>query len=449
VEERARYLLHETVRTGASAIDLNTKPHPTRTSYARQWRLTGVLAVLCLAVFAAVRFRKPAEPPPLPPADQRAYVDWFQLVGLPEMVGEPGRDEAYREMISGWIGEMRREDFLVLPFSRLMGRLLRGEAVPEKSVVLLFEPGYRVTYEALSSTLEKLEAPVAWVTEDPGRYLTDRRFVTPHQREVMSRTGRWDVGMRGAQGDSFDLPVSDEDPAAKRGFRWARDVGRYGINRSGSLDELNRLNANTVWSGRELADRMLAEVPLRLPTPLAARTIQGRLWGTIPGRDDARPTAFDLHADLQNRGASIWWLGMRGVADFRLRFSVRELHGELWILLRSNPAAERRLYVGIVGDRVLVDAENGGSRRRLASTPFAVPSGGGFKGSLRLEGKRLEVACEGLEVLTVEDVGVEATPGCLLELNALDRLRGAARASGIELDMEPIGASAATGGTGT
>ena len=423
---------------GVESYGTNAEYLPDAPRYRWQWALTTVCIVLLLALVVFTRMLSRVEPPALPPPDASTYVDWFQLAVLPELPSDPAAKEEYPERLRSWIEALRLEEFVCLPLSRVLARLTSNEGIPEKTLVLLFEPGYRVTYKSVSPIMAEFNVPAVWVTQDPGRHITDRRFLPSHERWLMRRSRLWDIGLRLPEEEGFMLSAVSEARSGKSTIKWAPNGGRCGINFGETSDSLDRLYVNVRWSAAELVDRLLAEIPLRRSTPLTARVIQNRLWGTVPRLSDARPLAFDLHTDINRRYSSVSWLGTSGVPDFKIAFKVRELFGEFWILLRSDPFTGNRILVGFTGRRLRIDFENDGQRTRRADVPYPISPGAALEGIVRLQGRRLDVACEGRNLLNVDDVNVPATAASLLELSASEVLRGAARATGVQLHFTPL-----------
>ena len=58
-----------------------------------------------------------------------------------------------RERFQAWLKVLADDGFQFRPLSETVALLKRGEGVPAKTLVLVFDPGYRHTYETLAPVL--------------------------------------------------------------------------------------------------------------------------------------------------------------------------------------------------------------------------------------------------------------------------------------------------------
>lgn len=402
----------------------------------RAWVVTGVLVLLLIGFKV---FRQMRTPPvvlaPLPLSSERSYVHWFQIVHLPDMPTERTQTKAMRERFQAWLKALVDDGFYLRPLSEAVALLERGEGVPAKTLVLVFDPGYRYTYETLTPLLRSSGIPAVWLTDDPGRRSPDRRFVTRHDRHKASTRFPWDVGLRAEDPLAFTLESSVIPLADNTGF-WATDSGRYGINRVASLSALNRLHVNAAWNAQELIDRLYAEIPVETPSFLGVRQIGRFHWGTLV-RQGTSPS-FDLRASASQRAGWVCWMGTLGQTDFRISISIQHLFGQLWLLLRSDRSRNQCLRVGFNDTHLIFEKEKDGKIVRLASHLCPLDSGVSLQATVELVGAQLSVTC-GTNAMTFvqEGVDVDGGPDSQLEMIVYDRVRGGGVAEGVELRYVP------------
>ena len=405
-------------------------------SRRRAWVVAAVVVLLLIGFRIFWRMRmSPVVLSPLPSSSDRSSVQWFQIVHLPDVPNERAKTKAMREQFRAWLKALADDGFHLRPLSEVVALLARGEGLPAKTVVLVFDPGYRYTYEMLMPLLRSSKIPVVWLTDDPGRHSPDRRFITRHDRRKVSTYFPWDVGLRGEDPLAFTLESSVVPLTNNTGF-WAVVNGRYGINRTASLSALNRLHVNTAWDAQELLDRLYAELPVENPEFLGVRQIGRFQWGTLV-RQGTTPS-FDLRASTSQRAGSVCWMGTLGQTDFRISIRVQRLFGQLWLLLRSDPSRNERLRVGFTDSHLIFEKERGGKMARLASHPCPTASGASLQATVELVGTRLSVKY-GTNAMTFaqEGVDVDGGPDSLLEMIVYDRVRGGGVAEGVELHYFP------------
>src|SRR5437763_1952250 len=82
---------------------------------------------------------------------------------------------------------------------------------------------------------------------------------------------------------------------------------------------------------------------------LTQRTIKRRAWGVALGWQDMDPTissSFHMEARPDQRGATVEWLGTRGLKNFGLKLTADGLTGDLHILLRADHDAGEAVHLG-------------------------------------------------------------------------------------------------------
>src|SRR5436309_3298425 len=85
--------------------------------------------------------------------------------------------------------------------SEVSWRLNHGRGVPEKTVVLVFDPGHRQTYQIVKPILAQHHWPAVWLTNGSAMKRGHREYVTYHTAEKMRASGWWDVGYSDEKGN--------------------------------------------------------------------------------------------------------------------------------------------------------------------------------------------------------------------------------------------------------
>ena len=250
----------------------------------------------------------------------------------------------------------------------------------------------------------RLEIPAVWLTDDPGRYFPDRRFITRRDRQKSSTHFLWDVGLRGQDPLAFTLESSAVSLADNTGF-WAADSGRYGINRVGSLSALNRLHANAAWDSQELLDRLYAEIPVENPALLGCPTDRSVTTGERSCVKEPRHRSIFEPTPASAPGGSAGWAHWaRLISGYRFAFN---------ICLASCGCCcdrtDRGTSVCALDLPILIwslKAKKNGKIVRLASYPCPSGSGASLQATVELTGTRLSVTC-GTNAMTFVQEGVE------------------------------------------
>lgn len=405
---------------------------PPAESYRRQWIAAGLLAAAAVSGWFWYRARYAPLGPPLPPPAGSA--EWFVAVKLPET--PTARDETRRakRRLAQWLARLRREGFTPMTLSAVAERFAKGQGLPEKTVVLVFDPAYRHTYESVAPVLMRYRCPAVWLTNARAVREIDRKFLSQHALEQAQQSGWWDVGFHDAADSPFRLMTMAAGGAEGPGWAWSAEDGQTGLNFGFRPGALNRLKANATWTAEELVNRLRAELPLHGPSSLTARWIQNRLWGVALDAAQYPPERFSLLTNLDTRSASLSWAGTRGLRDLRVWCHVPTFSGELWLFLRSDRAARHRVRVGFSRDGVVnVAQDQHGRRRVIASLACPALQDGQFTCELTLSGRRLTLAIDGVawpEVMLAEEAG---PADGRVELVVSDHVRSVAQAEAIRL----------------
>ena len=391
-------------------------------SHARTW---AILAVAAAAV--ALRGSLPARSPRRPAAPAAA-ADWFLVLRLPLLTEPAVRERLELERMREWLDALERSGFTPILLSEARARLARGERLPGKPVVLIIEPGYRRTYEAVLPFLAGRGTPSVWLIDDAAVERRDERYISRHDLAELrsARLSETGVLLRSST-QSFTLAGAD--------LAWREDSGKTALNRDASR-ELNRLNVNFSWTGRQLVSRLEAESPVSGPTRLTTARLFGKIWG-VTSEVPAAAAAFDLRAPLSERSSSIVWPGTGGCRDFDLDVAAASLVGDLWIYLRYDPQARRGVRVGYTEGLILAEEWRGGDWKRLGAVPWSPAAGGPLHSLIRLKGDRLSVAAQDGSQRGFE---LAAEPGRrtgAILLQTYDKIRGVAGVRSVILSLTP------------
>ena len=282
--------------------------------------------------------------------------NWFYVLRMPEMQVQADRRSS-RQQFSKWMDAMQQEGFHFFLLSDVLRRLNQGMALPEKSAVIVFDPGYRRTADTFMPVLKEKHIPGVWLTNGLAIEASDKRFVSRHLAQVMKASGQWDLGyykpvagLTLETGDQRMLLLGHHSP-------WKPDAGRFALNRGIPVDALDRLNVNVKWTEEDLVHRLLVERPVQGPTILSLQQIQGRDWGIGLDMRATRDIRFTLRAPADKRSGSLYWLGTVGLNDVHLRMEVKSLVGEMRILLRSDPDAGEDVSIVFGRGKVSVDQD--------------------------------------------------------------------------------------------
>ena len=275
--------------------------------------------------------------------------------------------------------------------------------------------------------------PAVWLTDTAAMRAGSREYVTFHRAQVMALSGWWDVGYARKDG-GYDIVSRDGRFVLGAGGAWSEIDGTFAVNRGEPRARLQTLTVNANWSARELADRLRAEIPVERPACLGKAVIQRREWGVTSAQSaslDACP-AFALEAPQGKRGARLYWLGTAGLGDFVLSLRASALVGELQLHLVTDEESAGELTVAFTSRAVVVARRRAGAASRLAVLRRAGP----LSARLTLEQGRLTVADDGAAAAWTS-APLDGVSRGLLELSVFEKVRGVARADGLQLHFEP------------
>ncbi len=411
-------------------------PAALRPSYRKEWRIAFLLlAALVLVLHLRPdrsRHLQPVSPHPAAASDR---ADYYLVVRCPELPSEAEASRDGTRRLMAWMRALLDAGFHPRPFVDVIASLSRGTPLPERTVVLVFDPAYRATVEQVLPRLQEIRVPALWITRSPGVLRSDRRFVSNRARRTWSGYALWDFALS-EDPAAFQLEADGLPEDVPSAYSWADPSGLTGINSLSLGTPLHRLHANARWSAAEFVDRLKADLPLRRPSPLSARRIQGRDWGIQA--DPHEVAAFRLAAPPEARQATVRWLGTRGIGDLKLSLRAHAWCGELALDLRANSALSNRIHVSLTEDSLRVQQELQGrlvADQRLAATPNP---GGSTRLQLHLRDDELRVSIAGHAASCSVPIVVPATDEGTVALSVYHRIHGVAFADQILLTAEPL-----------
>jgi hypothetical protein len=397
------------------------------------WWLVG--AIVCGLLYL-IFFIPPVKQYSLrPTAENRLGGEHYFILHMPSIASKKNYSV---DRADTWFAALGKAGFQPMRLTDIHQRLQAGKALPKKAIALVFDPGYRTTYEVMQPLLEKYRFPAVWISDKTGMEEADRRFISFHLFRGMEKSGVWDVGWY-EKDSTLHLKSQDKDIVlGKDSGTWRVNAGRRALNDGIPKGDLNRLYSNWNWTAQQLVNRLGAEQPLDGPNQLVYEKIQDHKWGVIvPLNADVSP--FDLKAPMEERTAGLSWLGTRGVDNAAVDVEVEFFSGEFWVLLRSNEEKSEHIGVCFSNGRLLVSQMIQEKTYELYNQ--AVPSlarGVPFFARVVLRGDDLRVWVNGFESAHVTKLVPPSTGEGILRLKIYDKILGAAYARGIKLQMAPL-----------
>jgi hypothetical protein len=407
-------------------------PHDT---FHAQWFLFWVIAVAS-GVLVWLSFFRPTPVTAPPRAAISAGYDWFLVLHMPEVPKDPAKAADLQQRFGGWLEALNKEGYHPMLLSDIQNRLDHAARLPERAIVLVFDPAYFHTYEALAPILVQYRFPAFWVTDHTAILRGDRHFIHRHQAKWMVQSGFWDLGYTGdgfwrRASDSSDITINQSHKAA-----WVRDTGHTALNWGSGLPFLNRLDVSSKWTPEELITRLEMELPLQSTVHLGVKRIQGRLWGVVMPSSEKK-NQFSFQSPLAATASNLYWFGTRGASDVQLDVDIPSFFGEVSLWLRSDNPSGQGIGIGFTHRQLYVDQKWEGRRNRLVLVPWTPPSGA-IKGRITLIGTNLHLAIEGAKPLNAVLAPETPSPHGFVRLELFDRIRGAARAEFVGLVLTSL-----------
>ncbi len=407
-------------------------PHDT---FHPQWFLFWLLAIAG-GVLLWLNFFRPTPVTAPPQAAISAGYDWFLVLHMQEVPQNTEKAAALQKTFGSWLEALAREGYHPMLLSDVQERMAHGQGLPQRALVLVFEPAYFRTYQTLAPTLVQYRFPALWVSDHTAILRGDRHFIHRHQAKEMIHSGYWDLGYTG---DGFWGRTTDPNEMTineSKSASWLPDTGRTALNWGTDLPHLKRLDVSPKWTSDELITRLEMELPLQGTVRLGAKHLQDRLWGVVITSPE-KNNVFSLQAPLSSTESNIYWFGTRNVADVQLDVSIPSFFGQLSLWLRSDHKTNQGIGIGFTHQDIFVDQKIQGITRRLSTVRWTPPSGG-IKGRIRLAGNQLHMEIEGTDPLDIALAPMAPAPMGMIRLGLFDRVRGAASAEFVNLSLTPI-----------
>jgi hypothetical protein len=401
-------------------------------SYHPQWFLFWLLAIAA-AVLLWLNFFRPTPVTAPPQAAVSAGYDWFLVLRMPEVPQNPAKAAALQKTFGSWLEALAKEGYHPMLLSDVQERMKRGQGLPQRAVVLVFEPAYFHSYELLAPILVRYRFPALWVTDHTAILRGDRHYIHRHQTKEMVHSGYWDLGYTG---DGFWGRTTNPNEIIineTQAVSWLPDTGRTALNWGTDLPHLKRLDVSPKWTPDELITRLDMELPLQGTVRLGAKHLQDRLWGVVITSPE-KNNVFSLQSPLDSTQSNLYWFGTRGAADVQLDVSIPSFFGQLSLWLRSDRKTNQGIGIGFTHQEIYVDQKIQGAAQRLASMHWTPPSGG-IQGRITLAGHRLKIAFEGTDPLEIALAPALPSPTGMVRMGLFDRVRGAASAEFVNLTL--------------
>ncbi len=394
-------------------------------SYLREWLL--LLAVSSLAsgayYYGIDLSRVPRASFPIENKER------FLLLRLPEMSSNPVAASAARKRLEEWLTAIQTAGYNPVLLSRALAGVSGGTSLPSQAIAFVYDPGDRTTYEGISRILSGHRVPAAWITSGVDVNQHDLRYLSQHRLEIMKRSGRWDVGYIGDSTMTFTLDG--------KSYGWASDAGRYVLNGKQNLGALNRLNVNLVWTAPQLLTILRSMAPTQ-PSCLASGVLFGKRVGIVKPTEACGPAdGFSLEAPSDAHSAAMFWRGASSIQDYSHTVDADSVVDELKLYLRYDSRTRRGLKVMFSPKTVDVMEVNNG-RKKIISTQEWSYDGGQLVCSLSLAGRRLIIGAGNKTVQSIKLPEIEGDPGKNIVLMVYSKLRGAAQAKSLRLNLIPL-----------
>ena len=415
-----------------------TPAHPgTVQSYPWQW-LAGFALFLVGIVY--LLFLKPAIPvyqlSERPIGSDSMASDTYLVLHFPPVYSQEYSAPSKAE---SWLAALNSKGYRPALLSDVHAQLSAGKKLPEKTVVILFDPGYRTTFEVMAPLLAKYKFPAVWVTSNEKNAGSDTRFVSNHALNAMKKSGTWDVARVDANSSLVIESKGDKKFVIGNGQgAWRVGAGRRALNRGTPTAALNRLHVNWNWNGQQIIDRLKAEEPLQGESFLTFKKIENYNWGVaVPTSVSSQDTTFTLKAPTDSRTAQITWLGTKGITDADAHLQVTELTGELWLLFRSDESIGENVGISFSNRKVSLNRERHFETQQV--TAIEVPSlvqPANFSATVVLRGNNATVYVNDVPVLQATTLSGPWSSEGIVRATVYDKIVGAAQAS-VKLTLTP------------
>jgi hypothetical protein len=404
-----------------------------RETYGRQWLV--LLAIISIFTFLYVyATRLPSHTVPTPSSDA-TQARWFLLLRMPAITSqyESGID-TMQQRYGDWLQTLSDAGFRPILLSEALAKLNKGETIPANSVVLVFDPGFRRTFDLVSPILTRHGWSAVWMTPTQEMDRGHREYVTYHKARQMLGSGNWDVGYIRADG-SVSLRDRNKNDIllGKGGSPWAVTAGGLALNQG--ITTLQRLNVISDWTPADLLNRVRVEVPIDEPRYLTLGAVQNLEWGVT----STEPASMTLAAPLHRRGTQIAWFGARHRPDYALELSLERLTGNLALRLRWNDLRETGLIVRVTNKNIVIMNKEPHQTITLASLPHrGITAAHPLALHLHLQGSTLELTVKDQKPFSLTLPESAPKESGLFQAYLYDAIKGSARAENLTLRLTPL-----------
>ncbi len=414
---------------------------PTPDTHRGSWFL--VLALVTgLAIYGWVDSRKGLPVTYQVSTPTSGKVNWFLILRMPAITAqyESGID-TMKVRYDQWLDALNQAGFHPMKLSDVYKDLHNGTGVPENTVVLAFDPGFRRTYHLVEPILVSHHWPALWLSNDQAMNRGHREYVTYHTARQMVSTGWWDVGFTQEDGtillntkDWGTLRLGDAQHPG-----WSPITGGMALNQGQSLMLLNHLNVISDWTAKDLTTRIRAELPVHRKVFLAKDSVQNMEWG-VTTEDPTDPSAT-LHFQVlpYKRGFALDWFGTTGIANAEVHATASEVIGEFTTRLRWDEARGNGISILLSKDQLFIQELSAGHvvqnfRRERAGDRQS----GQFDMTATLKNDSLMINLSDQPPVELHLKTSPTPERGLLQLFLVDKFRGSARADDVHISFTPL-----------
>ena len=153
---------------------------PERDRFSRQW----VIFLVLLAIGIGIWKQMTHIPERSAPAPAGTEADWFLMLRMPAVTAqyESGID-TMRGRYAEWLDSLAHAGFKPMHLSEVYRRLHAGQKIPARTVVMVFDPGYRRTYQVVAPILAEHNWPAVWMSPVKEMNEGHREYVTYHHED--------------------------------------------------------------------------------------------------------------------------------------------------------------------------------------------------------------------------------------------------------------------------